>query len=183
MNISERLQQLRKKSGLTLRELSEQVNITAAALSSYEKGTKEPSLSFTMKLAKFYGVSIDWLCGLSDAPSSEDTPRTVSRADILQHLTALCEAKIPVSIKTEQYPSSELIAPTPSSGYSSVTPVLTLRLDSAWLREFSEKYERLLRLYLEGEIDAEMLQAWKEKRLAACKDNYSMTDFDDDLPF
>ncbi|MDY5350091.1 MAG: helix-turn-helix domain-containing protein [Candidatus Ventricola sp.] len=62
MGIGERLSVLRKEKKLTLRELSEKVGITAAALSSYEKGQKEPSLSFAIKLADFYGVSLDDLC-------------------------------------------------------------------------------------------------------------------------
>lgn len=62
MGIGERLSALRKEKKLTLRELSEKVGITAAALSSYEKGQKEPSLSFAIKLADFYGVSLDDLC-------------------------------------------------------------------------------------------------------------------------
>lgn len=77
MAIAERLLQLRKERGLTLRELAEQVGITAAALSSYEKGKKEPSLEFAIKLAKFYGKSLDNLCGV------EDVEQAQSYADLL----------------------------------------------------------------------------------------------------
>lgn len=69
MGIGDTLILLRKEKGLTLRELSEQVGITAAALSSYEKGKKEPSLSFAIKLADYYGVSLDELCDRENVTS------------------------------------------------------------------------------------------------------------------
>lgn len=85
MGIGERLGALRKKKGLTLRELSENVGITAAALSSYEKGQKEPSLGFAMKLADFYGVSLDELCDRK----SGSGPFAINCADIVVFSTKL----------------------------------------------------------------------------------------------
>ena len=80
MRIAERLLQLRKERGLTLRELSEKVGITAAALSSYEKGQKEPSLEFAIRLAKFYGKSLDNICGVDSVKQEQ------SYADVLMFI-------------------------------------------------------------------------------------------------
>ncbi len=86
MELSERLSALRKEKGLTLRELAEQVGITAAALSTYEKGQKEPSLGYAKKLAQYYGVSLDYLCGEEAVKSVE---RTISYADVAGMIIAL----------------------------------------------------------------------------------------------
>ena len=85
MELSDRLSALRKEKGLTLRELAEQVGITAAALSSYEKGQKEPSLGYAKKLAQYYGVSLDYLCG--DSSDEKDTKFFYTCADVVR---AIC---------------------------------------------------------------------------------------------
>ena len=48
--------------------------------------------------------------------------------------------------------------------------VLSIKLAGDWLLEFGAKYERLLRLYLEKDIDSEVLEAWKKTRIDANED-------------
>ncbi|MGN0520057.1 MAG: helix-turn-helix domain-containing protein [Candidatus Fimenecus sp.] len=69
---SERLANLRKERGLTQKEAAEQLDISAALLSHYEKGIRECGLSFVCKAAAFYDVSCDYLLGVSDARRGMD---------------------------------------------------------------------------------------------------------------
>ncbi len=63
---SARLAALRKERGLTQKEAANQLGISAALLSHYEKGIRECGLSFLCKAAAFYDVSCDYLLGVSE---------------------------------------------------------------------------------------------------------------------
>ena len=54
---------LRKEKKLTQKEAAEQLGISQALLSHYEKGIRECGLEFVVKAADFYGVSCDYLLG------------------------------------------------------------------------------------------------------------------------
>lgn len=62
MPISEKLKMLRDRRGLTLDELAERTGLSRSALSNYETNeSKEVSQFALVTLAKFYGVSTDYL--------------------------------------------------------------------------------------------------------------------------
>lgn len=185
MKLPDKLYQLRKQRGLTLKELSEAVGITAAALSSYEKGQKEPSLSFAKKLAEYYCISLDELCGLENSISETKMGKNTSRADIVRCFTELCESGLPLSIESKFFDPKALVSRNELYRHAlSDIRGISISIGSPWLCEFADKYERLLRLYIEGEIDSEILQAWKEKRLAQYANIQNIhEDLDDELPF
>ncbi len=54
---------LRKEKGLSQKQASEDLGISQALLSHYEKGIRQCSLDFTVKLADYYNVSCDFLLG------------------------------------------------------------------------------------------------------------------------
>ena len=64
--IQERLKDLRVARGLTLEQLAEEINLSKSAVGIYE-GDKLKDISHyaIIKLAKFYGVTADYLLGLS----------------------------------------------------------------------------------------------------------------------
>lgn len=64
--VGNKLLELRKKMGQTQTEVAEAVGISRAALSYYEKGERSIDTDILYELAKYYGVSIDYLFGLSD---------------------------------------------------------------------------------------------------------------------
>ena len=67
LSIQERLKDLRVERGLTLEQLAEQTNLSKSALGSYEADDfKDISHYALIKLAKFYGVTTDYLLGLSE---------------------------------------------------------------------------------------------------------------------
>lgn len=73
LTIAERLEDLRKRRGLTLEELAEATKIPKSALSKYEnKDFKDISPFNVAALAKFYGVTTDYLLGMSDMEKPDD---------------------------------------------------------------------------------------------------------------
>ena len=67
LTIQERLKDLRVERGLTLEQLAEQTHLSKSALGSYEaEDFKDISHYAIIKLAKFYGVTADYLLGLSE---------------------------------------------------------------------------------------------------------------------
>ena len=63
---SNRLKELRMEAGISQRTLANAINATQKAVDFWEKGINEPKLSFLIKLAQFFNVSIDYLAGLED---------------------------------------------------------------------------------------------------------------------
>lgn len=67
LTIGERLEDLRKERGLTLDELAEATKISRSALGKYESDEfKDISPFSIVTLAKFYGVTADYLMGLTE---------------------------------------------------------------------------------------------------------------------
>ena len=67
LTIQERLKDLLVERGLTLEQLSEQTNLSKSVLGSYEaEDFKDISHYALIKLAKFYGVTADYLLGLAE---------------------------------------------------------------------------------------------------------------------
>lgn len=64
--LGERLRELRQERGLTQRELAEQLGLNSVTYLHYEKDQREPPLALLVAFAKFYGVSVDYLLGLTD---------------------------------------------------------------------------------------------------------------------
>ena len=56
--INETLKKLRKKNGLTQRELADYLNVDAAIISNIEKGKADITLSRLELIAKRYGMSV-----------------------------------------------------------------------------------------------------------------------------
>lgn len=57
-----KLKELRQQHGLSQTKLSKMLNIKRVTYNKYELGTNEPSLDTLKMLAKFYDVSLDYLC-------------------------------------------------------------------------------------------------------------------------
>ena len=60
------LKALRIENGLGQVELAEKLGVSKGIISLWENGLREPNMSSLITLAKFFGVSIDYLVGLED---------------------------------------------------------------------------------------------------------------------
>ena len=58
-----KIMDLRKAQGLSQKTLANSIGTSQANLSRWEKGLNEPSIVECWKLADFFDVSIDFLCG------------------------------------------------------------------------------------------------------------------------
>ena len=87
LTIPERLQDLRKERHLTLEQLAEQTGLSKSALGKYETDDYKGISPFAIAtLANFYGVSTDYLLGLSE---NKNHPSTELQALHLSDDTAL----------------------------------------------------------------------------------------------
>ena len=74
LTIQERLKDLRVECGLTLEQLSAETGISRSALGKYEADDFKDISPFSMvELAKFYGVSTDYLLGLTEQKNHPNT--------------------------------------------------------------------------------------------------------------
>ncbi len=75
---------LRKKRGLSQKDVCAELGISQALLSHYEKGIRECGLNFLIKTADFYDVSVDYLLGRTANPDG-----TSSDADSIPDVDTL----------------------------------------------------------------------------------------------
>ena len=69
---------LRKERGITQKQAAEDLGVSQALLSHYEKGIRECGLDFVVRVADYYNVSCDYLLGRSPEPAG----KTISYEDI-----------------------------------------------------------------------------------------------------
>ncbi len=80
---SSKLLLLRHNAGLSQKQAATDLGISQALLSHYEKGIRECSLDFVVKAAEYYGVSSDYMLGVSSSEKSgtltDETPLSSDR--------------------------------------------------------------------------------------------------------
>ena len=64
--VNNKICELRKEKGLSQRQLANEIGTSQANVSRWEQGINEPSIIECWKIADFFGVSIDMLCGRKD---------------------------------------------------------------------------------------------------------------------
>lgn len=81
MEFNEKLQELRKRKGLTQEELAEALFVSRTAVSKWESGRGYPNIDSLKAIAKFFGVTIDELLSGAELLSiaEEDTRQTENR--------------------------------------------------------------------------------------------------------
>ncbi|MGN1122840.1 MAG: helix-turn-helix domain-containing protein [Eubacterium sp.] len=67
-----RLSQLRKERGISQKKAANDLGISQALLSHYEKGIRECGLDFVIRCKEYYGVTTDYLLGVSDSRNGVD---------------------------------------------------------------------------------------------------------------
>ncbi|MBQ9714041.1 MAG: helix-turn-helix transcriptional regulator [Clostridia bacterium] len=61
---AERLKELRTEKGLGQETLADALDVSHGTISLWENCLREPKLSNLIRIAKYFGVSIDYLAGL-----------------------------------------------------------------------------------------------------------------------
>ena len=85
---------LRKERGITQKQAAEDLGVSQALLSHYEKGIRECGLDFVVRVADYYNVSCDYLLGRSAERngmmlSAEDIPNPDKMKDNIYHGSVL----------------------------------------------------------------------------------------------
>lgn len=81
MEFKERLKLLRKERKLTQSDLAEILNYGYTAISNYESGRNEPSISDLKKISVYFNVSLDYLLCMTDV---RDTYSQIPEPEIVR---------------------------------------------------------------------------------------------------
>lgn len=81
-NFSERLKNLRKETGKTQGEISQILGIQRSSYGEYERGINRPTAETLFKIADLYGVTVDYLAGMTQRRE----PEPVISKDVYNHL-------------------------------------------------------------------------------------------------
>ncbi len=77
ISIGPRMRQLRNEAGLSQAELGSKVGLEKSTISSYESGTRTPTAYTAAKIAKALGVSLDYLCAITNDRYNIRIPKEV----------------------------------------------------------------------------------------------------------
>lgn len=69
-NFNENLKEARIKSGLSQKEVSENIGVAKSTYSLYESGNREPNVNAIKKIADVLNVSVDTLLGIDEEPTT-----------------------------------------------------------------------------------------------------------------
>lgn len=69
-NFNENLKEARLKSGLSQKDVSENIGVAKSTYSLYESGKREPNVETIKKIASALNVSADVLLGLDEEPTT-----------------------------------------------------------------------------------------------------------------
>lgn len=106
MELSEKLQKLRKARGLTQDQLAEALFVSRTAISKWETGRGIPGMESLQMLSKFYGVTLDELLRAEElvAAAKEENKESINRfaacMDGIFNASALMSVLLPL-YKTE----------------------------------------------------------------------------------
>lgn len=85
----DRLKQLRENVRLSQEELADQIGISEPQIWRYEKGESSPRADILTKLSSYFGVSADYILGISDNPvislSGELSPKETAVISAWRH--------------------------------------------------------------------------------------------------
>lgn len=79
----ERLRETRVAKKKTQAQIASVLGITQGSYSGYERGNTLPDIETSCKIATILGVSLDYLCGLSDDPYPSSRTELDHQADAL----------------------------------------------------------------------------------------------------
>ncbi|MFR8774877.1 MAG: helix-turn-helix domain-containing protein [Eggerthellaceae bacterium] len=88
VSYSNRIRPLRKKLKMTQKQMAEQLFIDQSALATYENGTREIPIDILVKLSKMYGISVDYLLGVSDFAVLDDALVRTQTKELIDSLSA-----------------------------------------------------------------------------------------------
>lgn len=102
MELSEKIQKLRKEHNLTQEQLAEQLFVSRTAISKWETGRGTPSMESLKQLAKLFHITLDQLLSteeiivIAESENRENIKRFASYMDGIINLAALLSLLLPL---------------------------------------------------------------------------------------
>lgn len=87
-----KLLELRKNKGLTQEEISKAIETSSVNYNRYELGKVRPDIETLIKIADYYGVSLDYLCDHETKSQLDLPPLTETKKQAIKMLANLNEA-------------------------------------------------------------------------------------------
>lgn len=84
MSLGTKIKELRNAKGMTQKELSEQLNVTAQAVSRWESDEVEPSVATIKQMATIFNVSTDELLGNETEPKVVEVEKIVEKPIVVE---------------------------------------------------------------------------------------------------
>ena len=66
---------LRKSAGLTMKQFGALMGVSESTISLYETGKNEPDIKMLIKMAEYFGVTLDTLVGCNPSTQSDETKK------------------------------------------------------------------------------------------------------------
>ena len=82
------LKQLRKNRNLTQKELGLKIGLSKAVISKYETGMGYPTFDVLIEIARYFGVTTDYLLGVSGSKTINVSALTNEQTHIIQQLVS-----------------------------------------------------------------------------------------------
>ena len=172
---ADRLKEFRLQKKMTQKDFATKIGITPAALSLYESNSKNPSIGVVKRISEVFGVSIDWLCGLSEQMTLNAEPQTL--ADIalkiieLLNSSSLYRFKLDRSLDFNGRPAEFCLE------FPRITE----------LDEFFQNYQTLQNLSCDAEEKQRIINTWLDgaiEKLKKASDSKGFADIPDipDVP-
>lgn len=77
-----KMHELRSKMGISMREAANRLSMPYTTYVNYEKGLREPNSETLITIARFFGVTIDYLLGKETKTPTLEGERSVNDDDI-----------------------------------------------------------------------------------------------------
>lgn len=147
-NMKKKREDLRK----TQRGLAEEVGITAATISAYEKQIKFPSLENALTICEALGCTLDEMCGVDITHTKEDIE---TYSDAFRMLMLVVD-KINGFLENVTFYDA---------GYDREYRDIGIMFNDNCIRSFLTDWRKVRDLYFSETIDEELYIAWQEKKL------------------
>lgn len=82
----ERFKQLRETKGLTQSQLATELEIGRASISNYELGTRTPDIDILVRIATYFGVSTDYLTGMSSFKTIDENTKFKKNSNLFDEI-------------------------------------------------------------------------------------------------
>ena len=106
LKIGEKIKELRKAQNITQEKLAEYLNISYQAISKWENGLALPDITLIPSLSNFFGVSADYLLGITLDEKKMEVQKYIDQAEQYSHTGELNRGIKVIREALQSYPNN-----------------------------------------------------------------------------